>query len=237
MQYRAGPVAARLGGQQVRARAKTVMKVSYDRPSDPPRVGSQHFGQSQPPLEYGPVPDDGQVRYGGGQYTDYGQYLDSVGQPDAQQSGAAYSGAPYSGGQHGQMVPAQPVYSQPVTYGTYGAPMVVMTKTNGLANWSMIMGIVGLGGGFVVMILSLVPIIQYFASLLSLVLWIAPILAVIFGHVAKSQIKRSGEGGSGQATAGLVMGYISIGLGLLLIVFLLFVVALLGVSFFGSTVF
>ena len=34
------------------------------------------------------------------------------------------------------------------------------------------------------------------------------ILAVIFGHVAKSQIARTGQGGGGLATAGLVIGYI-----------------------------
>lgn len=34
------------------------------------------------------------------------------------------------------------------------------------------------------------------------------ILAIIFGHIAKSQIRTSGQGGSGLATAGLVIGYI-----------------------------
>lgn len=34
------------------------------------------------------------------------------------------------------------------------------------------------------------------------------ILAIIFGHVAKGQISRTGQGGSGLATAGLVIGYI-----------------------------
>lgn len=34
------------------------------------------------------------------------------------------------------------------------------------------------------------------------------ILAIIFGHIAKSQIRTSGQGGSGLATAGLIIGYI-----------------------------
>lgn len=34
------------------------------------------------------------------------------------------------------------------------------------------------------------------------------LLAVIFGHVAKAQIRRTGERGSGMATAGLVLGYL-----------------------------
>jgi hypothetical protein len=34
------------------------------------------------------------------------------------------------------------------------------------------------------------------------------ILGIIFGHIAQSQIKQTGQGGSGLATAGLVIGYI-----------------------------
>jgi hypothetical protein len=33
-------------------------------------------------------------------------------------------------------------------------------------------------------------------------------LGIVFGHVAKRQIRRTGEGGSGLATAGLVLSYI-----------------------------
>jgi Domain of unknown function (DUF4190) len=33
-------------------------------------------------------------------------------------------------------------------------------------------------------------------------------LGIVFGHIAKGQIRRTGEGGSGLATAGLVLGYI-----------------------------
>ena len=42
--------------------------------------------------------------------------------------------------------------------------------------------------------------------------WIIPILfallAIIFGHVARNQIKRNGQGGAGLALAGLILGYI-----------------------------
>ena len=34
------------------------------------------------------------------------------------------------------------------------------------------------------------------------------LLAIIFGHVARSQIKRSGQSGAGLALAGLILGYI-----------------------------
>jgi len=42
--------------------------------------------------------------------------------------------------------------------------------------------------------------------------WIA---GVITGHVAKSQIKQTGEGGNGMATAGLIMGYVGIAITLI----------------------
>jgi hypothetical protein len=49
--------------------------------------------------------------------------------------------------------------------------------------------------------------------------WLGSVLAVIFGHVALSQIKRTGAAGRGLAIAGLVLGYVgaAIALGFLLI--------------------
>jgi uncharacterized membrane protein len=38
------------------------------------------------------------------------------------------------------------------------------------------------------------------------------LVAVITGHMAKNQIKQTGEGGDGQAAAGLIMGYIGLAL-------------------------
>jgi hypothetical protein len=58
-------------------------------------------------------------------------------------------------------------------------------RTNGLAIASMVLGILW-------------------------VYWLGSILAVIFGHVALSQIKRQNQGGRGMAIAGLVLGYIGI---------------------------
>lgn len=60
------------------------------------------------------------------------------------------------------------------------APLAV-GRTNGFATASLILALVG--GG---------------------------VLAIVFGHVAHSQIRQTGEGGSGMATAGLVIGYVSI---------------------------
>jgi hypothetical protein len=45
----------------------------------------------------------------------------------------------------------------------------------------------------------------------------AAIPAVILGHLARAQIKRTGERGDGMAVAGLVLGYLGIGAWLLII--------------------
>ncbi len=82
------------------------------------------------------------------------------------------------------------------------APAVryVQAKTNGLAIASLVLGIVWL-------------------------YWVGSVLALIFGHVAKRQIDRSGgaEGGRGLAIAGIVLGWVGIallvGVGLLLLAF------------------
>jgi|TARA_B100001964_G_scaffold188861_1_gene210311 hypothetical protein len=44
---------------------------------------------------------------------------------------------------------------------------------------------------------------------------IPSILAVVFGHIAKGEIRASGgqQGGDGMALAGLILGYIGSGLG------------------------
>lgn len=37
-------------------------------------------------------------------------------------------------------------------------------------------------------------------------------LGIVLGHVARGQIKRTGEGGRGLATAALIIGYLQVGL-------------------------
>ena len=39
---------------------------------------------------------------------------------------------------------------------------------------------------------------------------IGSILGIVFGHVARRQIKRTGEGGAGLALAGLIIGYLGL---------------------------
>ena len=48
-------------------------------------------------------------------------------------------------------------------------------------------------------------------AIVALVLgFVLPPLAVPFGHVARSQIRRTGERGNGMALAGLILGYYSL---------------------------
>ncbi len=49
-------------------------------------------------------------------------------------------------------------------------------------------------------------------AILSLVLCGSGLIAVILGHVALKQIERTGEQGRGLALAGLIIGYIGLGI-------------------------
>ena len=114
--------------------------------------------------------------------------------------------------QHGQgswpegQQPAQPPYGQPYGQAPYGQPPYGQQpygygypppqRTNGMAIASMVLGILW-------------------------IYWIGSILALVFGYVAKKQIRERGDSGGGMATAGIVLGWVGIGL---LAVVLLFVV-------------
>ncbi|CAN5546114.1 hypothetical protein BH10ACT6_BH10ACT6_14530 [soil metagenome] len=53
-------------------------------------------------------------------------------------------------------------------------------------------------------------------SIVALILaFFVPLAAIICGHIALGQIKRTGQGGRGLALAGTVLGYVFIGLGIL----------------------
>jgi len=42
--------------------------------------------------------------------------------------------------------------------------------------------------------------------------WIGSVLALVFGYLARRQIAERGESGAGLATAGIVLGWIGVGL-------------------------
>lgn len=128
------------------------------------------------------------------------------------------------------------MYAQP-------SPYLPRPKTNGNAVTSLVMGIAGwvfyIGMWcFNFLVGWAVAIATYGAGLFCLVplaclsplLWL---IGVITGHVAKGQIRERGEGGEGMATAGLVMGYIGLGLTFLGIV-LAIVLSALGLLSLGA---
>ncbi|MGH3927911.1 MAG: DUF4190 domain-containing protein, partial [Pseudonocardiaceae bacterium] len=80
----------------------------------------------------------------------------------------------------------------------YPYPYPPYRPTNGLAVASLVLGIIW-------------------------IYWIGSVLALIFGYVARSQIRERGEGGAGLATAGIVLGWIGVGV-LLAIMLMWFIV-------------
>lgn len=71
-------------------------------------------------------------------------------------------------------------------YPPYPYPYAPPPRTNGLAIASMVLGIVW-------------------------IYWIGSILALIFGYAARRQIRERGEGGEGMAMAGIVLGWVGVG--------------------------
>lgn len=62
------------------------------------------------------------------------------------------------------------------------------------------------------------------------------IAGIILGHIAKSQIKRTGETGDNLATWGLIVGYVIIGLAVLFwVAYFVFIVLIIGAGVMGST--
>jgi len=57
--------------------------------------------------------------------------------------------------------------------------------------------------------------------------FVMPLAAIITGHIALSQIRRTGEQGEGLAKAGLILGYVFVALGVLLVIaYIIFFVVL-----------
>jgi hypothetical protein len=94
-----------------------------------------------------------------------------------------YGSDPYGYDPYGAYGAPQPPAS--VQHHYYGAPPVMMPPTNGMATAALICGIAGF-----------------------LLCGLASPLAIIFGHIARGQIRRTGEQGDGMALAGLILGYV-----------------------------
>jgi hypothetical protein len=72
-------------------------------------------------------------------------------------------------------------------------------------------------------------VVSLVAGALQIGLWfIGPIVAVVTGHIARRQIRRTGETGSGMALAGLILGYIGLAINVLAITGIIVAVVVLG---------
>lgn len=93
---------------------------------------------------------------------------------------------------------APPPDDPPPPYGSAPQPPVVVQArgTNGFAVASLVLGILW-------------------------IFWLGSVLALVFGYIAKSQINASGgaQGGRGLAIAGIVLGFVGIGMLVLVLLF------------------
>jgi hypothetical protein len=147
-------------------------------------------------------------------------YPPSGGTPDPYQPqqpyGPSYEQSPYGHDPYaapGSGAPPYPPTGQPYEQqyapSPYGQPQYVaygpQTRTNGLAIASLV------------------------CSLAGLVTCISAPVGIVLGHIAKRQIRQTGEQGEGLATAGLWVGYILTVLGVL------FFIGWLGIVIFAVT--
>ncbi|MES4792415.1 MAG: hypothetical protein C4321_04980 [Chloroflexota bacterium] len=111
--------------------------------------------------------------------------------------------------------------SPPPGWQPYGQVPPQRTGTNGFAIASLVLGIGSLVLGIASLVLGIGSIVLGISSqvlglpavVLGLVgvYWIGSILALVFGYIAKRQIRETGESGSGLATAGIVLGWVGVG--------------------------
>ena len=88
--------------------------------------------------------------------------------------------------------PAPPPPPQPATPAYSGGGASSTSNTNGLAVASLVCGIIGC-------------------------FWITAIVAIVLGFIARNQIRESGgtQQGDGMALAGIILGFVWVGLGII----------------------
>ena len=175
-----------------------------------PQAGQsfRQAGQSFPQGSHG-VQQGGQDYQPGGQsYQPGGQSYQSGGRGFPSESDPGYAQPQVPGNPLGpaagfQQPPGylQPGYQQGVPAWT-GAGGNVGPRTNGLAIAALVCGIV-----------------QFFGFWL-----LGTIPAVVFGHMARKQIRERGEQGAGLALAGLILGYAGIALTVIVVIIIVAVV-------------
>lgn len=193
-------------GQQSYGDQGTYGQASYGQQSydDQPSTGQSGYGQASYAQPSGGQPSYGQQSYG---QQSYGQ--SSYGDQGAygQQSyGDQTSGQPSDGEQqYGQQPYGQDAaYAQQGGYGASTQQWGQQPQRNTLALVTLILGIAG-----------------FFTGLTGLA-------AIVTGHLSLSQIKKSGEEGRPLALTGLILGYVTVGLSVLAIVFVVVMFAIFG---------
>jgi Domain of unknown function (DUF4190) len=103
--------------------------------------------------------------------------------------------------------PSESEHRPPHHPGTYGYPPAPRSN-NGFAIASLVLGIVG---------------VVFTPLSLAFLLFASPgVLALVFGYIARNQIKKHGQYGAGLATAGIILGWVAVGLYLIFnIIFLI----------------
>ncbi len=110
-----------------------------------------------------------------------------------------------------------PSTAVPVTSGALQT--VNAGQTNTLAVVSLATGILSFFG-------NVIPIAGGFT---------VAIVAIITGHMARHQIKQTGERGMGMATAGMIIGYIHLAILGLVVIAVIIAIFLFGLTVFGLT--
>lgn len=136
----------------------------------------------------------------------------AAGDPYAHQpAGAGYGSDTYAGTGYGSDSYASTGYGTPQSYGQPG--YVQTPPQNTLALLSLIMSLVGLATS-----------------------GLTAIVGIILGHIAKSQIKRTGETGDNLATWGLIVGYVIVGLAVLFwVAYFVFIFLIIGAGVMSSS--
>lgn len=109
--------------------------------------------------------------------------------------------------------PAAPSpYAQPIPYGQPNPYAPVYARTN---------------------VLAIVSFVASLAAMFFVV--VGSITAVITGHIALNQIKRTGEGGHGLALAGVIIGYVGFGLTVIVVaLYIVFIVAVVAAGTYNN---
>jgi hypothetical protein len=77
--------------------------------------------------------------------------------------------------------------------------------------------------------LAIVSLVIGIASYVALPV-VGAIAAIILGHVARGQIRRTGEGGSGYALAGLILGYVHLAIAVIVIAVIVIAAVVIGAA-------